>query len=56
MTSRVGMPTPSSSTALEPTTYRLLQSTLGVTAHFAFLLTEIVPSSGAMTGALGLTR
>jgi maleate isomerase len=49
MTTRIGMLTPSSNTALEPATYRLLQSLPGVTAHFArFPVTEITLSPGAL--------
>jgi maleate isomerase len=46
---RIGMLTPSSNTALEPATYRLLQALPGVSAHFArFPVTEISLSPGAL--------
>jgi maleate isomerase len=49
MTARIGMLTPSSNTALEPATYRLLQPLAGVSAHFArFPVTEIALSPAAL--------
>lgn len=46
---RIGMLTPSSNTALEPATYRLLAPMPEVTAHFArFKVTEIGLSSAAL--------
>lgn len=46
---RIGMLTPSSNTALEPATYRLLRALPGVSAHFArFPVTEIALSPGAL--------
>lgn len=46
---RIGMLTPSSNTALEPATYRLLAPMPEVTAHFArFKVTEIALSSAAL--------
>jgi maleate isomerase len=46
---RIGMLTPSSNTALEPATYRLLRALPGVSAHFArFPVTEISLSPGAL--------
>ncbi|MFN4276286.1 MAG: aspartate/glutamate racemase family protein [Ferrovibrio sp.] len=46
---RLGMLTPSSNTALEPATYRLMRDLPDVTAHFArFPVTEIALSSVAL--------
>jgi maleate isomerase len=46
---RIGMLTPSSNTALEPATYRLLAGLPRVSAHFArFPVTEIALSPGAL--------
>ncbi len=46
---RLGMLTPSSNTALEPATYRLLADLPDVTAHFArFPVTEIALSTSAL--------
>ena len=39
-TTRVGMLTPSSNTALEPETYRMIQAIHGVSAHFSRLRVE----------------
>ncbi|MBX3456720.1 aspartate/glutamate racemase family protein [Ferrovibrio sp.] len=49
MIRRIGMLTPSSNTALEPATYRLLRHMPDVTAHFArFPVTEIALSPTAL--------
>lgn len=49
MTTRIGMLTPSSNTALEPATYRLLRALPDVGAHLArFPVTEIALSPGAL--------
>jgi maleate isomerase len=49
MTMRIGMLTPSSNTALEPATYRLLRGLPSVSAHFArFPVTEIALSADAL--------